>query len=415
MNIWFINQYAIPPSQAGITRHYDFAKGLIERGHRVTVIASSFDHVTRKETRLEPHEEYRLEENLDVPFLWLRTPAYDGNGLPRIKNMLSFAWQVARSKATQELHKPDVVVGSSPHLFGALAAYLLAKKYKCRFVLEVRDLWPESLVELGSFSRNHPVVKGLEVLERFLYRRASTIVSLLPYAVEHIVQKGVDRSKVVWIPNGVSLDRIPEAQLANPQPPFKALYAGTHGLANSLHTLLEAAQILKNQNQQHIQIQFLGDGPEKPRLQEMAARLQLENVSFEPTIRKTEVYQRLQQADAFILPLLDSPLFKYGISANKLFDYLACKKPIVFAVNAPNNPVAECNAGITVPPGNPEAMAKALIDLANISAEERHQMGERGHRYVVENYDLRNLIQRYESTLQPNATANALGARVESK
>lgn len=162
MNIWIINQYAIPPDTAGITRAFVMARELIAHGHDVTIIASSFDHVSRTEKRLKSREGWKIEIFEGVRFLWLRTPAYSGNGLARVWNMSVFAVKALVEPSKHLLKEPDIIVGSSPHLFGALAAERLATRLNVPFVLEVRDLWPQSLIDLGNLSRGTPSCPPLQ-------------------------------------------------------------------------------------------------------------------------------------------------------------------------------------------------------------------------------------------------------------
>jgi glycosyltransferase involved in cell wall biosynthesis len=400
MRVWIVNQYAVPPTQAGITRHYTLAAELIKRGHDVMVIASSFDHVTRQETRLGPGEDARLELMGKVPFMWLRTPAYRGNTLARMKNMMVFAQRVLQLVPRQHPPAPDVVIGSSPHLFGALAAERLARRYGVPFVLEVRDLWPQSLIDLGGVPAHHPLVVALGHIERYLYREATRILALLPGAADHMADKGATREKVVFLPNGADLSMLPA-----PEPPpgndrFTLLYAGTHGLANGLDGLLDAAAVLQGAGWgDRVCMRFVGDGPEKPRLMRRAEAEGLTMVRFEPPVAKELIHHTLQSADAFMVTMHAIGLYRYGISFNKIYDYMAAGRPTVLGASLSNDPMAEAGAGLSVPAGDAAAMAEAIQQLATMSPAERWELGQRGRAAVERLHDFRRLAEVLETTL----------------
>jgi len=400
MRIWLVNHYALPPQHAGGTRHYTLAREWLRQGHEVTLIASSVDYMRREETYLQPGETARLEMMDGVPFLWLRTPPYTGNSLRRVSNMLAFAYRLRR-EAPRYLEPPDIVVGSTPHLFAAWAAYRLARWYRVPFVLEVRDLWPQTLIDLGGFSPYHPFIMLLAWLETQLYRRAQAVVTLLPGAAEYIAPKRGTHQGIHWIPNGVDFSLIPPPTPPPPEPPFTVMYAGAHGLANGLDVALEAARILESKGWgKQVQFRFIGDGPEKPRLMQQVRIWGLSNVVFEDPLPKRKVYLRLQQAHAFLIMLRDSRLFRWGISPNKLFDFMALARPVVFCVRTPFNPVKEHESGLSIPPDDPQALAAALRTLAETPFKARWEMGLRGRAYVEQEHDLRKLAQRFEKILR---------------
>lgn len=396
LKIWMINHYAEP-----YARHHNLALELVRRGHRVVIFASSFDHKSRRENRLAPGEKMRSEDIDGVTFVWMRTPPYPGNTAARVWNMAVFAGRIWRGGKPAGFDPPEVIIGSSPHLFAALPAQRLAASLHVPFVLEVRDLWPQSLVDLGGVSPRHPVVRGLEAIEKYLYRRAARIISLLPGAAEHMAKKGADPEKVVWIPNGVNLDLVPP-----PEPPrndgvFTVMYAGAHGLANALDTLLDAARIVRSKLWgKGVRFRFIGDGPEKPRLEGKAQVENLENVSFENPVPRNQVYGLLKKGDVLWVTLRDSPLYRWGISLNKLYDYLASARPIVFGANVSLNPVDEAGAGITVPPEDPNALAQAIKRLYDMSPDERWEMGLRGREYVEKHHNFSRLADKLENLLE---------------
>ncbi len=412
MKIWLVNQYAVPPTQAGITRHYAFARELQRRGHRVTIVASSFDHVTRRETRLGANETWRLEMVEDVPFLWLRTPAYRGNSLARVRNIFSFAWSVAYRLAGQGIERPDLVVGSSPTLFAALAARKLAARWKIPFVMEVRDLWPESLVSLGKLSRRHPLVKALALIEKHLYRSAAGIVTLLPNACEYIVARGGPPDKVFWVPNGVDLALFPAPNPPQGADAFRVLYAGSHGLANGLDAILDAAAILQAKGQGHrIRFTLVGDGPQKPRLIKRAHDEQIDNVEFLDPVPKMNMHRLLSGADAFIVTLRSAEVYRYGTSLNKIFDFLAAGRPIVFGTPECRNPVSESGAGLVVPPEDAPALAAAVESLAETPTGALWAMGCKGRHYVEDHFAIAGLCLVLENIFREVLDADRVPVR----
>lgn len=402
MNIWIFNHYAHPPDVPGGTRHYDLGQQLVKRGHRVTIFASSFHHYLRREIRLQPKEDWKIDDVNGVKFAWIRTPPYQRNDLRRVWNMISFALRVLRLgyELAPEISKPDVVIGSSPHLLTPLVAYRVARHHKAPFVMEVRDLWPQTIIDMGGLSTRHPITKVLQMLERFLYHRAVKIITLLPLAHEYITDCGIPREKIVWIPNGVDLARFQGLESKSySDDSFTVMYLGAHGLANALDVLIRAAKVVQDRGFYEIKFVLVGDGPEKPRLITLAKELGVRNVEFRLPVPKNEVPHILRTADATVFILHDIPLYKYGISLNKLFDYLAAGKPLVLAGSPSNNPVKEARCGLTVPPRDPATLAEAIITLYKMPREERETMGLRGRRYVEEHYSVERLVDRLEEVL----------------
>lgn len=409
MKILMINHYAVPPIESGGTRHYSLAQELIKRGHQVTVIAANFSHQKRVPLIPDVREPVFERHYDEVPFIWVNVPPYTRNSPARAKNMIAFTKAMLINKYFKEMDPPDVVIGSSPHPFAAWAAQRLATKWGIPFIFEVRDLWPQSLIDLGKISSRHPAVKFMAMLEKHLYKRADKIITLLPGAHEYIRSIGIDVDKVVYIPNGIDFsiysqptDRLPKQNSDR----FTVMYAGAHGFANCLEVILKCAEILKGKYGDKIVFQLVGDGPQKEYLKNMADKMGLSNVEFINPVPKSQVPTLLSHADAFIVVVKDSPLYKYGISLNKIYDYLASARPVIIGVNAFNNPVEEAGAGITVAPENPEELAAAVIKLYNMSEQDRKQMGINGRKYVEENHDFRNLAVGLEKVLEEAISIN---------
>jgi glycosyltransferase involved in cell wall biosynthesis len=401
---WILNHYAIEPGGAGGTRHYNLAKNLPAYGWTASIIAASVELNSGRQ-RLGPREKVRLEKFGGVPFLWLRTPEYHGNGGGRLLNMLIYSARVLWPSATKSLASPDVIIGSSVHPFAAFSGALLARRHKVPFIFEVRDLWPQTLIDLGRIKESSLTAWAMRRLEGWLYRKANRITVLLPRAADYIARYGISAEKVVWIPNGVELSEFPDPgpPISEPGKPFTMMYFGAHGQANGLDVLIKAlSRACQRYSANRTRLRLIGDGPLKPTLQELAKTLGLNNdvISFESSVLKQDIPRIASEADAFVLVVRNAPnLYKYGISMNKLFDYMAGRRPVLIASAAANNPIADSMCGITVEPDNPDALAEGIIKLANLSYTERLAMGERGRRHVESQYSYESLAARLVKTL----------------
>ncbi len=389
-------------------RPYYLAREWVKLGHSVTIVAASFSHVRQKNITLSG--KYLVEIIDGIHYVWLRTPPYFGNGFDRIKNMICFLrglfFLLPRTGAIQ---RPDLVIASSTYPLDIFPAFLLARKAGATLVFEVHDLWPLSPKELGNMSKYHPYILVMQAAEDFACRKSDFVVSLLPKANIYLQTRGMSPGKFVYIPNGVCLDEYETLPASIPEPHLQALsrireqghsivcYAGAHGLANNLETLIEAAGLLRGSP---VSFVLVGQGPEKQRLQSTASSRGLKNVLFLPPVPKNALANLIQQVDMLYFGLKNSLIFRYGISPNKLFDYMAAAKPIIYAVQAANDPVADSACGISVPPENPQAVAEAIIRLVSMSSSDLSRMGLRGRTYVVENHDYRKLAVRFLASVR---------------
>lgn len=301
-SVWFVNHYALPPSSSGITRHHDLATRLREDGFDVSIVASSFDHYSRQDRAPNGADGYSTELIDGVRYCWVRTPGYGGAASERSLNMVRFGLGVWRGSRIP-LPQPDIVVGSSPHLLAPLGAMHAARQLKAAFVMEVRDIWPESLVELGGPSPHHPAVIALGRIERYLYRQSDLVVTLLPGAAEHIRDVAGRDVDVRWIPNGAAVpDELPHA--SSNSGPLELMYAGTIGHANNLDVVLDAAALLEaGPNAGQVLWRLVGQGPERAHLERERDRRGLTSVRFEGPVPKSEVHGTLASADACLLHL----------------------------------------------------------------------------------------------------------------
>jgi len=410
MRLWIVNQNAYAPFHSAGTRHWALARHLIERGHEVTVVATSFFHKTRIETRLEPGEEFKHEVVDGVPFCWIRSTPYKGNSIDRLLNMVSFSWRVWRERGLKQLPRPDIILGSSPHPLAALAAQRLAARYKIPFVAEIRDLWPETFISLGKLNRWHPLAQMFYRLERHLYRSADRIVSVLSGARDYIESHGGHGDKFHCIPNGVELSMVPEPAAPKRSDRFTLMYAGSHGLINELGVLLDAAKELQTEfSPSKLRIQLVGDGLEKPRLIERAKLEEIQNIEFLASVPKNEIYRKLQTADAFVMVMKDLDIYRWGMSPNKLFDYLACSRPTILSSCSAFDPIGASGGGVVVKPGSVPDLVNGIRQIVNLTHQQREAMGRRGRNYVEQHFSFAYLAEELEKVLlralpnQPNA------------
>lgn len=409
--VWIINQYALPKGEAGITRHGDFASVLVKQGFDVTVFASGFDYLTRQKDR-SGEARSRLENYGGVKFVWLKTPSYSGNDSKRVKNMVTFFYKMLREAGFKKYGRPDVILGSSPHLLSGLAAHLLALRYRVPFVFEVRDVWPEVLIDLNALKAGSTTHRILSQIAKHLYTRASRVLTVPPKAHSYIAGLGINPKKIIPLPNGVFLQnssasaQLPETleQLfQHEQHRFKVVYMGAHGVANDLGNVLSTAAYLREHHPEmyeKLAFFFVGGGQQQAELIEKAKALGLEHAHFHPPVPKAAVPLVTAKADALLVHLSPAEFFStYGLSPNKLYDYLAASKPILFSTLDTDTVLQKHQAGLTFAPGKPEAFAQALLQLMSMSLSERETMGKCGRKAVETEYDLERLGEKLATLL----------------
>jgi glycosyltransferase involved in cell wall biosynthesis len=397
--VLYVSQYFVSADQPGGVRHWQHARALARAGHEVSVVTSYVQHKER--TVPERYRGRRIvrerEDGLDV-WRTYSTPGYGRDMRSRIASYGTFAWWSA--VAGVRAPRPDVVVASSPSLPSAAAAAAVARARGARFLLEVRDLWPESAVAMGLIGDRRAIAAARR-LESYCYRRADRIVALTEGIRDGLLEHGVPGSKIVLITNGVDLEIGNGARPAAapvPDDAFVAMYVGAHGTYSALETVLEAADELRDAPE--VRLVLVGNGDRKPALVDAARRRGLANVAFVDPVPKREVPSWLARADACVLPYQDNPLFA-GALPNKAFDYLGAGRPIVASAPAGEltRMVERAGCGLAVPPEDGPALAGALRRLAS-DREAARRMGESGRRYALDHYDRAALAARFVATVE---------------
>jgi glycosyltransferase involved in cell wall biosynthesis len=371
----------------------------IKSGHTVTIAAATQSHIR---THNPEFKEQVTEEYIDgIKYLWIRTRSYAGNGMGRVLNMLDYIKGVYAIMPRLINEHPDAVIASSTYPLDNYPAYKLAKKTKARYVYEVHDLWPLSPMELGGYSKYHPFIMLMQRAENFAYKNVDKVVSILPCAKQHMVDHGLREDKFVHIPNGISVDEKSKGEYIHediqnciPSVKFIVGYTGTFGLANSLHTLFAAASIIQKTYPEILFI-LVGKGPEEEKLIELKKKLVLDNLIIVGAVPHKQIQSVIACFDVCIIAWNKHPLYRFGISPNKIFDYMYAGKPIVQAVEAANDIITEAECGITVEPENPQAIVDGILKLHNMSKGNREVLGNNGKRYVLKNHSYNNLAKQF--------------------
>ncbi|KZR93745.1 putative glycosyl transferase [Synechococcus sp. MIT S9509] len=407
MNILLINHYAGSPRHGMEYRPYYLAREWVKLGHKVKILAGSYSHVRSNQPSYVSGD-CALERIDNIDFYWYKTPAYFGNGLGRIMSMILFIWKVWKdAKKIAKSFKPDVVIASSTYPMDIWPAERISKFCCAQLVYEVHDLWPLSPIELGGMSRWHPFIIWVQCAEDYAYKVADRVVSLLPKTFDYMRSRGMRDDKWDYVPNGVCLDDwrsfapLPDSTNSVLLSVKKrglpiVVYAGSHGLANSLDTLLDASTLLQGK----VELLLVGTGPERHRLMRRVSSENLTNVTMLPSIPKAAIPALLDQIDFAFLGLQPQPLFRFGISPNKLFDYMMAGKPIIQSINAGNDIVSEVGCGFTVMPNDSKAIVQAVDKLLKLTKYELLEMGNAGKSFVKNERSYEFLAKKMISILE---------------
>jgi len=403
MNILYINHYAGSPELGMEFRPFYLADEWQKNGHNALILAASFSHLRRKNP-----DNTGFETRDNANYYWIKTPAYKGNGLGRVLNIFSFVSKIFFHKKKILSHiKPDIVVASSTYPFDIFPACWIAKTTNAKLVFEIHDLWPLSLTEIGGMSKYHPFVWLVGLAEIFAYKLPDKIISILPQTYQHAKKFDVKEENFTVIPNGIVLEdwemkeNLPDSHLSEinrlkQHGDFLVGYAGAHGVANALKYLIDAAKLLQGKK---VHFVLVGDGQEKENLIEYAKETGASNITFLGRINKNAIPSFLEQMDALYLGWHKQPLYRFGIGANKIFDYMMAARPIIHSVTAGNDPIKDANCGISVEAENPELVANAVIELINKSENERLILGENGKKYVLARHDYKILANEFLKAL----------------
>lgn len=402
MKIWLINHYAVPPQYYPLARQTYFAKYLMAMGHEVTIFAASTVHNSDKNL-ITDRAKWREETVDGVHYVYIKCKDYLGSGLKRVYNICEFAWKLPG--VCKRFPKPDAIVATSMPPTSCAMGIRLARKYGCRGIAEIADLWPESIVAYGIAGPKNPAVIALRWLEKWIYKKADAVVFTMEGAYDYILEQGwekdIPRSKVFHINNGVNLEdfevQCVENRLEDPdlleEGIFKVVYAGSIRRANGLSELVACAELL----QDHSDIRFLvyGAGDDLEQLREQVAAKKLCNILFKGPVPKKNVPFVLAQSSVNLLNynIQTAHVYKYGSSQNKLFEYMASGKPILSNIAIAYSVVERYQCGISRDITTAQAYADAILELYRMNQDEYARMCENS-KQGARDYDFRKLTEK---------------------
>ena len=403
MHILLVHQFFLEKDDGGGSRFNEMARLWAEKGHRVTVLAGMVHYNTGKKlARYRGKWFYKEAYAPGVTVLRCHvSESYNSSFAGRMWGYFSFVFSGIWGALTKLDGKFDVIVVTSPPLFVGITGYVLQRCFRAPMVFEIRDLWPESAIDTGVLT-SPLLIKAAYAFEKFIYHKSSMINVLTPaFRTTLIEEKGVPEHKIVFIPNAsdfslseaviTRFDRDTFRQEQGWSGKFVALYVGAHGVANHLAQVLDAAEKLRNTPALLVMI---GDGMQRQQLMQEVERRGLPNVRMLPPVSKERVFEFILGADAGMSVLKKVDTFK-TVYSNKTFDYMACRRPILMAIDGVSRKLVEdARCGIYAEPENSDALAAAVRQLME-SPEQAAQMGQNGYAYARAHFDRAALASTY--------------------
>ena len=409
--VWIIDHYSSEPKYGGIVRQYDFALELAQRGYKVVVISSSFSHFSHSYISEEGFYVSNIHEN--AHYVYLKTSSYEtNNSFSRFKNIFSFERAIAkyRDQIVDLFGKPDVINGCSVHPLAWVAAQKASTRYKARLVIEVRDLWPEIWIASGEKASFHPMVIFFSVLEKWAFNKADKIIYSMGQGDKYIVDKlGINRDKTYLIGQPMDTDRFDEYSISKnhlipseiiefTQDSFVCTFAGYYKEYEGVHSMLEAANILKQRNLP-IKMLFVGSGSEHEKMINYQNENNLENVLVYGRVSKESIPALLKNSQVCLahLAVRNNPqAYQYGVSKNKVNEYLYSGNPTIYGFHDDTDPVQVTESGFVIDPFNAVEFANKIEYLFSICKESLKIYGENGRDFINKNHKVEVLTDKIE-------------------
>lgn len=406
-NVWIINQNAVPPKYGSIVRHHNLAKYMDKEKYNVYIISSSAVH-NSDFNFITDNKIYQISKIDDVNYIHIRTSQYKGNGLKRVINILQFYFNTkrARKKLEKEIGKPDIIYASSPVPTAAVVGLNIAKKSKSKCIVEVRDLWPDSIVSFDVAKKNNILVKILYYIEKMMYMKADKLVFTMAGGKEYLQTKKyidkLDLSKVYNINNGVDIEQyeynsknffVNDDEELNDTSTFKILYTGSIRKAYNVKQILELAKKIQDNNWDTVRVFLFGNGNEKPEMIKYCEDNNIHNVIFRDFVDNKYIPDIMSKCDICLLHGKNVDIFKYGTSQNKMFAYLYSGKPIISSFYNPYELIEKNGCGVTLKNNTLEEYYDAFLKIYNTYAEYKDKYKENDKKLLAQ-FDYKELAKQ---------------------
>ncbi|MBR4909241.1 MAG: glycosyltransferase family 4 protein [Acidaminococcaceae bacterium] len=401
MNILYINHYAGSPEMGMEFRPYYLSREWVKMGHRVTIVAGDYSHLRLINPKVT--DDFQVEIIDGIEYVWVKTGDYQGNGVKRAFSMFRFVWKLwSNADNISKRWKPNVVIASSTYPLDTYPAQKIARLSHAKYIHEVHDMWPITLIELGGMSRLHPFVILMQIAENSFCRNSDYVVSLLCAAQDYFVQHGMDAKKFKVVMNGIVKDEwenpinLPKyhqdllTQLHD-NGKFIICFFGSINKSYAIDYLLKATNKISDHN--NVVVVIVGEGNQKEELQKQVQNRT--DVFFLPKISKKAIPTLMDNIDCCYVGSLRNDMFRFGISMNKLFDSMMSGKPILYAVEAPNNFIEEYRCGITIKAEDADALSEGISKLVSMKELDRLQMGTSGRNAVLKHFTYEKLAKQF--------------------
>ncbi len=398
--VWYISKYASPLKYGFNSRHFHFAKCFNAEGYKTYVISSDSNHLAD----FPDFPKTYFTESVDgVDTLWIKTRKYaERSGLSRILSWVDFERKLL-CVPKEHLPKPDTIIVSSLSLLSVVSGMFFSRKYSARFILEIRDIWPQTLLDIGTYSPFNPLIFALGILEKVAYKKADVIVGTMPNLREHVKEVLGTDEKVYCIPQGIDLDMYRDSLEVSddvfdehlPKDKFIVGYAGSIGKSNALETLISCAKRL--QSNQRIYFALMGEGDSLTEFKEQTKGFK--NIVFIPKMNKKYVSAFLSRCSILYDSVKHVRLYDFGLSRNKWIDYMFAGKPIIASYSGFPSMLNESDCGTFVPSEDVLALEQALLSYSNFSEDVLNEIGKKGYDWLLEYRTFDKLTKKYVELL----------------
>lgn len=405
MNILLINHYAGSPTMGMEFRPYYFAQEWIKMGHKVDIIAADYSHL--RQVNPDAGKDFQRKIIEEINYYWVKTNFYSGNGVKRTITMAKFISKLwLKAKWIVKNLDPDVVICSSTYPLDTYVGQKIRRvsKKNVRLIHEVHDMWPATLIEIGGMSKYHPFVVVMQIAENSAYKNSDVVVSLPPNAEPYMRKHGLKEGKFICIPNGVMLEdwSSPECLSEDYKAVFEDLkqkhkfivgYFGGHALSNALDILVDVAAQMQIEDKS-VHFVLVGDGVEKPKLIRKAESLRLNNITFMDPVPKKMIPSLCAEFDCNYMGGHDSPLYRFGLCLNKMFDCMASGKPSICAIGV-NSYFSQYRCGYDVEADNIQSICDCIKKVKNLKPIELGELRDNGKKASKEVFNYRSLAKRF--------------------